>query len=507
MTHTVTVTGAPYSPPPGTTSNQPPVRREINDLVGDQKQFSLYIQALQRMEDDTQSDVLSHFQIGGIHGLPYVQWDGSGGTRPVSGTRWGGNVRQLIRELQADQSNIRSQTYNLLSRVKTWPAFSNHTVGDGGSLSTSLEGIHDGIHDDIGAGGHMGDPAVAAFDPIFFLHHANVDRLLSLWEALNPSVYVTKGPANTGTFTIQSNAQEDADTDLTPFWNGATTYWDSTACANWEKLGYTYPEFVGLNMGDTAAVQAAIADKVNDLYGGSIIRSAALAITSAVSRGIAALEGHSGSRAIPVADPATLSAANIQAQSFLALPTSSASRSVSSAEPPVDIRVFNPHDHDTHIFEWVVRIHAKKHELGGSYAVLVFLGQPPEDPAEWRSSGNYVGAMHAFVNSVPEECENCRRNGDAVVEGFVTLNEALSKHAHLSSFDVDVVEPYLKKELHWRVQRADRTAVNTADLSTLEVVVYALPMTFHRGDKFPSCGTPAHHHSITTGRQGGYGQQ
>ncbi|MGW2539415.1 tyrosinase family protein [Kitasatospora sp. NPDC001574] len=34
--------------------------------------------------------------------------------------------------------------------------------------------IHDEIHAYIG--GQMGDPAVAGFDPIFFLHHANVDR-------------------------------------------------------------------------------------------------------------------------------------------------------------------------------------------------------------------------------------------------------------------------------------------------------------------------------------------
>jgi tyrosinase len=41
------------------------------------------------MSKDTQTDVSSFFQIGGIHGLPYVQWDGSGGKAPVAGS-WGG---------------------------------------------------------------------------------------------------------------------------------------------------------------------------------------------------------------------------------------------------------------------------------------------------------------------------------------------------------------------------------------------------------------------------------
>ena len=39
------------------------------------------------------------------------------------------------------------------------------------------------VHDFIGGpGGHMGYPDIAGFDPIFFFHHANVDRILALWQ-------------------------------------------------------------------------------------------------------------------------------------------------------------------------------------------------------------------------------------------------------------------------------------------------------------------------------------
>jgi|SRR5712671_3385676 len=62
-------------------------------------------------------------------------------------------------DLASVQDDITSSTYRLLSRVHTWPAFSNHTPGDGGSSSNSLEAIHDEIHGIIG--GHMGNPAVA----------------------------------------------------------------------------------------------------------------------------------------------------------------------------------------------------------------------------------------------------------------------------------------------------------------------------------------------------------
>ena len=86
----------------------------------------------------------------------------------------------------------------------------------------------------IGQAGHMGDASVAGiiylasyrpsnlanlflrfiigFDPIFFLHHANVDRLLALWSALNPEVWVTEGPARGGTWTIPDTDTVNAKT-------------------------------------------------------------------------------------------------------------------------------------------------------------------------------------------------------------------------------------------------------------------------------------------------------
>ena len=57
-------------------------------------------------------------------------------------------------DLQAIQDDITESTYRLLTRVHTWPAFSNHTTGDSGSSSNSLEAIHDEIHGMIG--GQMG---------------------------------------------------------------------------------------------------------------------------------------------------------------------------------------------------------------------------------------------------------------------------------------------------------------------------------------------------------------
>ena len=49
-----------------------------------------------------------------------------------------------------------------------------------GQVQGGVEDVpHNQIHDDIG--GLMGDPLTAALDPIFWLHHSNIDRLWEVW--------------------------------------------------------------------------------------------------------------------------------------------------------------------------------------------------------------------------------------------------------------------------------------------------------------------------------------
>ncbi|GHA20784.1 hypothetical protein GCM10008090_33400 [Arenicella chitinivorans] len=80
----------------------------------------------------------------------------------------------------------------------------------GGGQSGNLENNpHNQVHVDVGGdapgngiGGLMSDPGLAALDPIFYLHHCNIDRLWAVWNAngnKNPtSARWLKGPAATG---------------------------------------------------------------------------------------------------------------------------------------------------------------------------------------------------------------------------------------------------------------------------------------------------------------------
>ncbi|KAI0304304.1 tyrosinase [Multifurca ochricompacta] len=599
-----------------------PNRIEINDFVKIQDQFSLYIQALNAMFKTPQSSSTSHFSIGGIHGLPYIQWEGAGGTHPVKGSQWSGycthgsvlfptwhrpyvalyeqvlqqhaldiaktyqvdqqswltaaqnlrapywdwatntvpppevisletvdiitpdgnttsvanpllgytfnpidrsfpspykywqttirhpddprspnattDVQALTDDLSSIQDDITSSTYSLLTRVHTWPAFSNHTRGDGGSASNSLEAIHDEIHGIIG--GQMGDPAVAGFDPVFFLHHANVDRLLSLWAAVNPGVWVTRGPAEGGTFTISGNAVIDNNTNLTPFWDSQTGFWASSETTTTAKLQYTYPEFNGLKLDNPGAVQVAIANYINQQYGGGSVFSSLRSTGPAIS--------------LLAQPPAGSGAAAPAAQGTA--PTSTALSAVASAAPavvhPFASRGGPPHKTETEkrstsapnvVHDWVARIHFKKYELGESFAVLIFLGEVPADASLWRTSPSFVGAHVAFVNSAADQCANCSEQADIVAEGFVHLNTAIAKRSGLSSLDPSVVSPYLQENLHWRIQSVDRSAVEGDRLPSLEIAVAATPLTQEPGSVFPIAGEPHYHHHITHGRQGG----
>ncbi|KEP47461.1 tyrosinase tyrosinase: common central domain protein [Rhizoctonia solani 123E] len=57
----------------------------------------------------------------------------------------------------------------------------------------SMEQVHNNVHSVLGGTGNMNDPDYASFDPIFFLHHCNVDRIIAFWEHVYPEYQVGNG--------------------------------------------------------------------------------------------------------------------------------------------------------------------------------------------------------------------------------------------------------------------------------------------------------------------------
>lgn len=64
-------------------------------------------------------------------------------------------------------------------------ALSRSTYTD---FAQALEGIHNGVHVAVGGGGDMSLVQWAPADPLFWLHHANCDRLWHKWQQVNPGL-------------------------------------------------------------------------------------------------------------------------------------------------------------------------------------------------------------------------------------------------------------------------------------------------------------------------------
>jgi tyrosinase len=61
-------------------------------------------------------------------------------------------------------------------------------LSDFEDFSTQLEDLHNQVH--MWVGGTMSEIPIAAFDPLFWAHHAMIDRIWSLWQLAHPGAGV-----------------------------------------------------------------------------------------------------------------------------------------------------------------------------------------------------------------------------------------------------------------------------------------------------------------------------
>ena len=86
--------------------------------------------------------------------------------------------------------SIQSETFKMFTNLHDYESFSCVSPGGQAETANNIESIHNTIHYSVGGYGHMTYPEVAAFDPVFWFHHANVDRLFAMWQTLNPDTYI-----------------------------------------------------------------------------------------------------------------------------------------------------------------------------------------------------------------------------------------------------------------------------------------------------------------------------
>ncbi|KAH1293571.1 prephenate dehydrogenase (NADP(+)) [Aspergillus fumigatus] len=139
----------------------------------------------------------------------------------------------------------------------------------------SLEYIHNNVHNWVGGTDYLGDPSkpdlqgaghmssvpVAAFDPIFWLYHNNVDRLTAIWQVLNQDHW----------FDEPHPSDAKPDDPLKPFHVSKDKYFTSDDARFWRKYGYDYDIVKKPGTNEDRAPEE-VKMKINQLYGEPISR-------------------------------------------------------------------------------------------------------------------------------------------------------------------------------------------------------------------------------------------
>ncbi|KAI0839794.1 Di-copper centre-containing protein [Hypoxylon sp. FL0890] len=166
--------------------------------------------------------------------------------------------------LVADE--LRDLVYRTFTYAKTFDQMSSMADPAG----VSFEASHNIIHNAVGGSFAIVD--ITAFDPLFVLHHANLDRLAALWMAVHSNAtYQSQSYLSNGLYATARGDNITAQSPLKPFYRAdGRTFHTGLSAATLEPFGYTYPELRGWNqLGGKNREQGkkAVISRINDHYG------------------------------------------------------------------------------------------------------------------------------------------------------------------------------------------------------------------------------------------------
>ncbi|GLA51827.1 hypothetical protein CBS63078_9911 [Aspergillus niger] len=248
--------------------------------------------------------------------------------------------------------------------------------------ATSVEFIHNNVHNFVGGSrflrpdqanihlwgaGHMSSVAVAAFDPIFWLHHCNIDRLTAIWQALNGSgkQYEEDASVKKKWFDDEHSKLVQND-ELKPFKKADGTFYKSNDVEVWRSLGYDYE----------------ILQKVD-------------ATTKEISN----------------ADKGTINAKVLELYGRH-------TRDLYNDVPDEN----NPKDKGDDKDDYIITVKYDRYawQNGQPYVILVFLGHVDRKSHSGPNSPRFVGTVYNFSGSV-EDCDNCLLQAQAGVKSIAQI--------------------------------------------------------------------------------------
>ncbi|TEY36383.1 hypothetical protein BOTCAL_0554g00040 [Botryotinia calthae] len=440
--------------------------------------------------------------------------------------------QQVFDAMESQFDSYQSNVYLIMRdpNYKQFDAFSNHQWASNNAPGTygSIEDVHNSVHSETGGNGQMGDPDYAAFDPLFWLHHTNVDRQFAIWQALNPNSYAINKLSGDGTFSIQSGSQETSTTPLTPF-NNATgkTYWTSDGVRSTATFNYAYPETQQWKYPTVQQYQTSVLAAVQTLYGATsnqfmqlmgVQTAAAPEQISTQAKKVVADSSNAAQK--PIGNGA---ASSSNGHNFL----SNLLHSSAKAKPKPGDAIRGGEDFDSEIGkpseapaiagsikyrEYICNIRAPKHILHQTYRVRIFLGDFNSDPATWATEQSTIGTFSSFgKNPETTGCGKCIKDEarSLMISGTVPLTPILLKlykNGDLGSLEVENVVPYLRENLHWRVTLADGTEIDRGDVEGLKISVVSTEVRCAQGGFPEYSGEYEVHSEVTGGRPAGLGE-
>ncbi|KAI1959289.1 hypothetical protein LOZ58_004560 [Ophidiomyces ophidiicola] len=586
-------------------SGERPARQNLVNFQSSGPAFDLYILAFTQFQDEDQGNLLSFYQIGGIHGYPFRPWDGVNGRggagycahastvfptwhRPylslyemqiwknaqTIATRYPENVRrtyvdaavnlripywdwannpelpqsmitpqieintpqgrrsvrnpqysfvfnptvekgfnrgdpllrypgsvrapnaqgqsqnaEVQRRLRQNGASWRQSTYALLTSETNYTIFSTNVVPGRGNDYNNVESSHGQVHVAVGGSyGHMSYVPWSSFDPVFWLHHTNVDRIIALWQAINPDSWVRPLATRGDTFTRPAGTVEDANTPLHPFHMRGSIFWNSDTSRSTRTFGYTYPEIQDWNI-SKEQLQRNVRQRVNELYN----RAQSLKKRSK--------DGSDFFKPGAFRDLASVLKKTFKIDEILK-----------------DLSETSLADFDTLGInnmkkQWVANIKVDKFAINYPFNIHFFLGEPPNDSSTWERASNLVGSFSLFSSSMPYP-----EGAAHIVYGQQPLTHAVAEaysNKIIDSMDSKVVVPLLKTHLQWRVQSLDGSVIDTAKLvgssssgqAGLEITILERdvePLGEGQDTDFPRFGNWKAYEDVTKDKSGGY---
>ncbi|WPH01836.1 Hypothetical protein R9X50_00469000 [Acrodontium crateriforme] len=423
--------------------------------------------------------------------------------------------------LNSAQPGNQESVYNLLSNCPSWSSFSN-TGGAASQCSMSIEGIHNNIHSLVGGipngnggtGGHMAYLPVAAFDPAFWVHHANVDRILALWQGVYGNEYGDGSqPIGYPTWTNEVHAVQDANSPLTPFFRNSNGDFHTTnSVKNWKDLNYDYPEFMA-----TDGSQQAIENVIAAYYGPSASLTAgsiqvpksnsnsSAQITSSQSNAITSTAmGYNATtfRSLATALPSYTKGSSGVSYPTLSLPTVSTSTGLlptgTSSVVSLPTSINNPNNAGTTQNQYVANIVADNNALNSTWRVYVFYGQPECSEDSYGLDNNLIGSVTMWSHHHATEL-----NGKDY--GAVPLTFTLQKlvdAGKIANMSPDVILPWLRQNLEWRIVSASGE-VSPDQVKGFSLSIYSAQSEIQSNGGLPKWSPVQPQIGVTKGKNGG----